>query len=253
MKFHEKLRTRVEALGLNKARAARDAGLPESTISSYLSKHKSLPRIDIAFKIAKAIGVPLEWLADDRADWPPPIPAAGVVENIQDGFLMREVCRRLRLASMDVKERIEKAERIDWRDVVSQILNQRDDSPYPASLDSEIELASSLFFADGELRKYEASDAMKAHWQDLPPTETSPEDLDFHRLVERLRGLNRRPGCAATQFYLFSLATGGDRPSPETIRQARSKLRAEMEKLDTSAEGLKSPVKSGRLPLPKKQ
>jgi transcriptional regulator with XRE-family HTH domain len=253
MTFHEKLRMRVEALGLNKARAAREAGLPESTISSYLSKDKSLPRIDIAFKIARAIGVPLDWLADDKANWPPPIPAAGVVENIQDGFLMREICRRLRLASMDVKERIEKAERIDWRNVASQILNHPDDSRYPASLESEIELASSLFFADGELRKYEASDAIKAHWRDLPPIETSPDDLDFHRLTNRLRILHDRPGCAATQLYLFLLAIDGDTPSPDAIRRARSTLRADMEKLDASADGLKAPVKSGPTPPPAKK
>ena len=253
MTFHEKLRIRVEAIGLNKARAAREVGLPESTISSYLSKDKSLPRIDIAFKIARAVGVPLEWLADDNANWPPPIPVLGAVENIQDGFLMREVCRRLRLASMDVKERIEKAERIDWRSIASQILNQPDDSPYPPSLEPEIELASSLFFADGELRKFEASDAIKAHWRDLPPIEASPEDLDFHKLLMRLRDLNRRPGCGATQFYLFLLATDDDKPSPDTIREARSKLRAEMEKLDASADGLKSPVESGPTPLPTKK
>ncbi|MGA2443341.1 MAG: helix-turn-helix transcriptional regulator [Tepidisphaeraceae bacterium] len=241
MTFQEKLRRLAPTV--NKSRAARAVGLKENAISTYMAKG-SLPRIDIALKIATALNVPLDWLADDRRDWPPPMPVIGAVENIQDGFLMREVCRRLRLASMDVKELIDKAERIDWREVARQLLNQPVDSPFPQSIAPEIELARSLLFADGALRKYQASDAIKAHWRYLPPVELPQEDLDFRKLLQRLDDLNRRPGCGATQFYLFLLATERERPEPARVLDARNKLRAEMEKLEGSTEAKESPGKS---------
>lgn len=74
MTFHEKLK--ALARNQNKAALARSAGLPESTISSYMCKPDSLPRVDIGLKIARALDVSAEWLFDDSQDMPP-VPAAG--------------------------------------------------------------------------------------------------------------------------------------------------------------------------------
>jgi len=118
MKFHEKLRKRVEDLGLNKSKAAREAGLPESTISNYLVKEESLPRIDIAAKIAKAIRVPLEWLADDAADWPPPeMKAKETLAKVEDETLVLELAIRMRRAHIWLLQALEKAAKIDWEAV----------------------------------------------------------------------------------------------------------------------------------------
>ena len=111
MKFHEKLRQRVQELGLNKAKAARDVGLPDSTINNYLAKNDSLPRIDIAAKIAKAIRVPLEWLADDAAVWPPPDLSCSY---LSDRELMQEVDKRQRVKLLRVRDAIDAAKKIDW-------------------------------------------------------------------------------------------------------------------------------------------
>ena len=130
MKFHEKLRRRVDDLGLNKARAARDVGLPESTISNYLATDESLPRIDIAAKIAKAIHVPLQWLADDAADWPPP-EVIDPLERMDDDILMFEVCKRHRRELKPFFQAIECAEKEDWKGILDAFVGWKPGDPLP--------------------------------------------------------------------------------------------------------------------------
>lgn len=69
MKFTEKLRLLTD--GQNKARIGRCSGLGTTTISNYIAKG-SMPRADIAVKMASALNVPIDWLCDDDRDWPPP-------------------------------------------------------------------------------------------------------------------------------------------------------------------------------------
>lgn len=68
MTFHEKVTRLCE--DRNKSKLSRRAGLSSTGISSYIAKG-CLPRLDIALRIARAIGVSLDWLADDTANWPP--------------------------------------------------------------------------------------------------------------------------------------------------------------------------------------
>lgn len=114
MRFHEKLRRRVDELGLNKAKAAREVGLPESTISNYLASDESLPRVDIAAKISKAIRVPLEWLADDAADWPPPqqLQPKPALEDCSPHDLKVEIAKRHRREVIRILDALALAERM---------------------------------------------------------------------------------------------------------------------------------------------
>ena len=69
MKFADKL-SQLTADD-NKARLSRAAGLPPNAINDYINKgHR--PGIDNALALAKVLRVPLEWLVDDAAEWPPP-------------------------------------------------------------------------------------------------------------------------------------------------------------------------------------
>jgi transcriptional regulator with XRE-family HTH domain len=68
MTFAEKLRAVSE--GVNKARAGKAAGMRSTTISNYIAT-RSIPRADIALKLARALGVSLEWLVDDAQGMPP--------------------------------------------------------------------------------------------------------------------------------------------------------------------------------------
>ena len=81
MNFTEKLK-RASA-DLNKSKAGERVGLKADTISSYITK-KAIPRLDTAVKIARALSVPLEWLADDSQDWPPPQPSPALPAVLDD-------------------------------------------------------------------------------------------------------------------------------------------------------------------------
>ncbi len=114
-------------------------GLPDSTINNYLAKNDSLPRIDIAAKIAKAIRVPLEWLADDAAEWPPPDAGAkNTPTQLSDRELMLEVGSRWGRAAMGLYDAFDRAQRVDWAGVQKEFRKWRDGEPLPAAL-KEIE------------------------------------------------------------------------------------------------------------------
>ena len=55
-------------------------GLAPTAISNYIASG-SIPRADIALKIARAVGVPLDWLIDDSQDFPPPMPLGSEAES----------------------------------------------------------------------------------------------------------------------------------------------------------------------------
>jgi transcriptional regulator with XRE-family HTH domain len=100
--------------GKNKALLGRDAGLKDTTFSSYIAT-KSIPRADIALKMARVLGVPLAWLADEDAGFPYPesknFPSA---ESLSDGRLLDELARRYRRAILDFFDEVDKALTFDW-------------------------------------------------------------------------------------------------------------------------------------------
>lgn len=69
--FAEKLRVLLAAKRVSQKRLASSLGISKSTLNDYLTE-KSKPQIDTALKLARALQVPLEWLADDCLDYPPP-------------------------------------------------------------------------------------------------------------------------------------------------------------------------------------
>lgn len=129
VKFHEKLKRRVEEGRLNKARAARDVGLPESTISSYLAKTDSLPRADIALKIARAIEVPVEWLIDDEQEWPPP--TTPTKNSLSDHELMSELSDRFLRAVHEYIDAQQVANSIDWARAAKEAESLKLSDPLP--------------------------------------------------------------------------------------------------------------------------
>src|SRR5436305_9366754 len=70
MKLEEKLQTRMVRLGLNGQRLARDSKVSDSEISRILAG-KSRPGLENAFKLARALGVSLDYLADDSLETDP--------------------------------------------------------------------------------------------------------------------------------------------------------------------------------------
>src|SRR3954447_25417002 len=70
MKLEEKLLTRMVKLGLNGQKLARTSQVSDSEVSRILAG-KSRPGLENAFKLARAVGVSLDYLADDTLDEDP--------------------------------------------------------------------------------------------------------------------------------------------------------------------------------------
>jgi transcriptional regulator with XRE-family HTH domain len=110
MRFADKLSQL--AADENKARLSRAAGLPPNAINDYINKgHR--PGIDNALALAKVLKVPLEWLVNDAAEWPPPESNSGHQASlVSDRELMLEVARRHRLELVRTLEAVEIAQRM---------------------------------------------------------------------------------------------------------------------------------------------
>lgn len=70
MKLDEKLHQQMLRKGLNGQKLARQSGVSDSEISRILAG-KSLPGLENAFRLAKAVGVSLDFLADDALETDP--------------------------------------------------------------------------------------------------------------------------------------------------------------------------------------
>lgn len=63
MLFHERLRNELTFQNMIVKELAVKTGINKRTLDNYLSGHKSIPPADVAVKIAKALGVTVEYLA----------------------------------------------------------------------------------------------------------------------------------------------------------------------------------------------
>jgi transcriptional regulator with XRE-family HTH domain len=70
MKLEEKLQNRMARLGLNGQKLARVSQVSDSEISRILAG-KSRPGLENAFRLARAVGVSLDYLADDTLEVDP--------------------------------------------------------------------------------------------------------------------------------------------------------------------------------------
>lgn len=67
MRYEEKLRREMILRGFNQQKLARLSGVSDSEVSRILSG-KSQPGLENALKLARAVGVSLDYLADDKLD-----------------------------------------------------------------------------------------------------------------------------------------------------------------------------------------
>ena len=70
MRFEEKLRKQMLLKGFNQQKLSRASGVSDSEISRILNG-KSQPGLENALKLARAVGVSLDYLADDSVDEDP--------------------------------------------------------------------------------------------------------------------------------------------------------------------------------------
>lgn len=224
MTFHEKLRRRVAELGINKAKAAREVGLPESTISSYLAKEGSLPRIDIALKIARAIRVPLEWLADDSKDWPPP--SAGSMAALSTDELRAELGKRLLPIGGLLLEKAGRALNADFAAIAAALIKADPRKPLPKALQELADLPGSIDHLAKELWRFDPATRTQ---QPIPGLELVPDfEVSLLDLAQRLAHLRSQPGYRAVAHIAW-LWSYPERRSEEDVRNSRQRARAELE------------------------
>jgi transcriptional regulator with XRE-family HTH domain len=85
MKLDEKLHKQMLLKGLNGQKLARLSQVSDSEISRILAG-KSLPGLENAFRLAKAVGVSLDFLADDSLE-AEPAKAADVTSDLERSML----------------------------------------------------------------------------------------------------------------------------------------------------------------------
>lgn len=68
MRFEEKLKRQMLLSGFNQQRLARASSVSDSEISRILSGKSVNPGVENALKLAKAVGVSLDYLADDSCE-----------------------------------------------------------------------------------------------------------------------------------------------------------------------------------------
>ena len=93
MRFEEKLRKQMLIQGLNQQRLSRASGVSDSEVSRILGG-KSQPGLENALKLARAVGVSLDYLADDSVDEVPVAPAAPAPASPWDEELL-EIAREV--------------------------------------------------------------------------------------------------------------------------------------------------------------
>ena len=79
-RFSEKLGQKILQLGLNGQKLARRSDVSDSEISRIMNG-KSLPGLENAIALARAVGVSLDYLADDGLDDDPNLPAESADER----------------------------------------------------------------------------------------------------------------------------------------------------------------------------
>lgn len=78
MGFKENLKEELSYQGLMIKELAAKAGLNQRSVSNYLRENSSIPAADVAVKIARALGVSVEYLVEG---YPPPIYSTSTATN----------------------------------------------------------------------------------------------------------------------------------------------------------------------------
>lgn len=175
MEFKDKLEKLLK--GRQKQAVAEAAGLVPSALSNF-TRRGNVPRADVAFKLAKALDVPLDWLVDDEADFPPPENGGRALKDYEDREIMRDVARRYRLVAVELRTKIRAVDPSIYEDVEArwaELLGRALETPLDKPLDQELEDAldvaggySSGMFKINALMPDRFARLMEANGDDLP-------------------------------------------------------------------------------------
>lgn len=190
MVFADKLRELTK--NISRAALARKAGLSEAAISNYINAgHR--PGADAALAIARATGVPLDWLIDDKCDFPAPLPSS--LGAVPTDDLRRELGRRLHgTVGRSLLLKLRAAEKVDWIDVGKQLANHDLKKPLPPALKSVLMLPYQIGSLLSELQAFspvatiDSSDPPELHQKGEPDSYTLLDLLDMGNVTDHKDG-----------------------------------------------------------------
>ena len=118
MKLDAKLR---KLLGNRSVKDVADAaGVSRASFSTYINRG-SIPRADVAMKLASYFAVSLEWLADDEQDFPPPEDVKPTPSSFSDDELLWEITQRYRVVTTNIRRQFEMIDTLDWGSLVKTL------------------------------------------------------------------------------------------------------------------------------------
>jgi transcriptional regulator with XRE-family HTH domain len=94
MGFAEKLNRRLVELGWNDTRLAKEAGASKSAVGKW-TNGESLPRVDFAYKVAKAVGLPIDYLVDDEMAEVPEEPPPRIEGLSREDAILLKIAKRV--------------------------------------------------------------------------------------------------------------------------------------------------------------
>jgi transcriptional regulator with XRE-family HTH domain len=184
VKLAEKLSRLTE--GKNRAQGARDAGIRPTVLNNYINRG-SEPMGRAALGLADALDVPIGWLLNDGADWPPP--ASGRAANDPTAFtddeLMLEVCRRYRLIAVRLDAELKRAAAVDWFEIGKALLAHAPGEEIPEELRRVAALPGSIAQLVSSLSDYDPSVRSAGFHNKLPGRHLGSEELEFKSLRDR--------------------------------------------------------------------
>ena len=244
-----------------RSRIAKAAGLPTSAVSNYISK-KQMPRGDKALALARATGVPVEWLLDDSQDWP--APPSNAVSAITIDQLAAELGRRMYGVASALLAKLAKAQRIKWTEVAAELLKSTEllrsdiDAELPKKLRDLVTLPGQI---SALLAALEAFDPRCPVGVDAPPEilkEVRPEyELTLLELQRINSNLESHPGYGAANRLLGLWIAPKEWRGPwfkEHLEFVIERARGQLESARVlEAQAAKFPRKFGPKPPPEKK
>jgi len=243
VKFTEKLRRLTE--GKNKAELALSVKLKPTVISDYVRRGYA-PRVDIALKIARALNVPLDWLADDSQDWPPP--PASIPASLTAAQLASELGRRLHGIGTALMIKLAAAQKVQWVEVASELLKLDVDGELPKKFRDLAMLPSQISALEVELYAFDphcpvGPDAPPEILKDVKP-EFEISLLELEWMISKCRSL---PGFSAANQLIGILTAPTEWRGAgfkEQVERMRKEASAAIERArEKENEATKSPPK----------
>jgi hypothetical protein len=131
--------------------------------------------------------VPLAWLADQKADWPPPSAKAGTdLNDVKNEDLLMQVARRCRLERIELRRAVERARSADLERVREESRTWKpSEVPPPESMKIlAAHLLVELKYAEWNVDRFCAS-----YHTRLPGSDMPPESLTSDAIRDEFRAL----------------------------------------------------------------